>query len=106
MMLLVALKRFSEDADTLADLAHLQEQSSKIGPNTALEYARRPIRGMMYADDAFIVPRPPRGLDRTVTVFDQVFRAFGLTISESKTDTMCITTSRASATQIDFNATG
>ena len=34
-ILLVALERLSEDADTLADLAHLQEQPSKVGSETA-----------------------------------------------------------------------
>ena len=29
---LIALERFNEDADILADLAHLQEHPSKIGP--------------------------------------------------------------------------
>ena len=35
-MLLVALQRFSEDADILADLVHLKEQSGKVGPEKAL----------------------------------------------------------------------
>ena len=35
-MLLVALQRFSEDADILADLVHLKDQSGKVGPETAL----------------------------------------------------------------------
>ena len=34
--LLVALERFIEDADGPADLAHIQENSKKIGPETAL----------------------------------------------------------------------
>ena len=36
-ILLVALNRFSEDADKYADLARLQEQPAKVGPETALE---------------------------------------------------------------------
>ena len=42
-MLLVVLQRFSEDADTLADLVHLKEQSGKVGPETALECVRRAV---------------------------------------------------------------
>ena len=38
-ILLVALERFSEDADILGDFAHLQEQPSNVGPETAPEYA-------------------------------------------------------------------
>ena len=36
-ILLVALERFGKDADILADLIYLQEQPSKVGPETALE---------------------------------------------------------------------
>ena len=95
-MLFVALERFSEDADILADLAHLQEQSSKVGPETALECVRRSIWGMLYADDVCIVSRSPRGLKRMMAVFAEVFGAFGLT--------MCMPIPRTPATQI-VNAT-
>ena len=106
-ILLVALERFSKDADILADLIHLQEQSPKVGPETALECVRRAIWGMMlYADDAYIVSRSPRGLGRMMAVFVEVFGTFGLTISESKTETMCMPIPRAPATKIVFNATG
>ena len=49
-VLLIALERFSRDAGILADLIHLQEQPSKVGPETALKCARRAIWGMLYAD--------------------------------------------------------
>ena len=62
-ILLVALQRFSEEADILADLAHLQEQPSKAGPETALECSWRAIWGMLYTDDACIVSRSSRGLE-------------------------------------------
>ena len=61
--------------------------------------------GMLFADDAFIVSRSPRGLKRMMAVLVEVFGAFGLTISESKTETMCMPIPRAPATQIVFNAT-
>ena len=61
---------------------------------------------MLYADDACIVSRSPRGLGRMVAVFVEVFGTFNLTISESKTETMCIPITRAPATKIVFNATG
>ena len=44
-ILLVALETFSKDAGILADLIHLQEQPSKVGPETALECVRRAIWG-------------------------------------------------------------
>ena len=105
-ILLVTLERFGEDADILAHLAHLQEQPSKVGPETALEYVQRVTWEMLYADDACIVSRSPRGLERMMTVFVEVSGAFGLTISESKTETMYMPIPRALATQIVFNATG
>ena len=41
-----------------------------------------------------------------IAVFVEVFGTSGLTISESKTETMCMPIPRASATKIVFNATG
>ena len=41
-----------------------------------------------------------------MSVFVEVFGAFGLTISESKTETMCMSIALAPITQIVFNATG
>ena len=105
-ILRIVLERFSKDAGILADLVHLHEQPSKVGPETALECVRRAIWGMLYADDACIVSRSTRGLGRMMAVFVEVFGAFGLTISESKTETMCMPIPRAPATKIVFNATG
>ena len=105
-ILRIVLERFSKDAGILADLVHLHEQPSKVGPETALECVRRAIWGMLYADDACIVSRSARGLGRMMAVFAEVFGAFGLTISESKTETMCMPIPRAPATKIVFNATG
>ena len=103
-ILLVKLERFSEDAKVLADLVHLQEQPSKFRPETALERMRRAIWGMLYVD-ACTVSRSPRGLGRMMAVFVEVFGAFGLTILESKTETMCMPIPRAPVTQIASNAT-
>ena len=44
-ILLVVLERFSKNAGIVADLIHLQEQPSKVGPETALECVRRTIEG-------------------------------------------------------------
>ena len=61
---------------------------------------------MLYADDACVVSRSPRWLERLIAAFDKVFSAFGLIISASKTETMCMPIPRAPATQIVFNGTG
>ena len=100
------IERFSKNADILADLIHLQEQPSKVGPETVLECVRRATWGMLYADDACIMSRSPRGLGRMMAVIVEVLGKFGLTISESKTETTCMPIPRAPATQIVFNATG
>ena len=43
---------------------------------------------MLYADDAGIVSRSPAGLVKMMTVIVEVFGAFGLTVSENKTETL------------------
>ena len=105
-ILRVVQQRFSKDVGILADLIHLQEHQSKVGPETALECVQRAIWGMLYADDALIVSRSPRGLGRMMAVFVEVFGTFGLTISASKTKTMCMPILRSPATKIVSNATG
>ena len=45
LFLVLFIERFSKDAGMLADLIHLQEQPSKVGPETALECVRRAIWG-------------------------------------------------------------
>ena len=85
-ILLVLLERFSKDAGILADLIYLQEQRSKVGPETALECVRRAISGMLYADDVRRVAVAARtgaddgGLRRSL-------RHICLTISARKTET-------------------
>ena len=101
-----ALESFSEDAGIHVDLYHLQEQPSKVGPETAQECAKRAIWEMLYADDACIVSRSPRGLGRMMEVFVDVLGVFVLAISESKTEIMCVPIPRAPAMQMVFNATG
>ena len=66
----------------------------------------RAIWGMLYADDACIVSRSPRGLGWMMVVFVEVFGTFDLAISESKTEIMCMPIPRVPATKIVFNTTG
>ena len=83
-VLLVALQRFSEDLDILADLVHLQEQQAKVSPETSMECVCRAVWGILYADDACIVSRSPQGLERMMATLVDVFGALGLTVSEKK----------------------
>ena len=77
-----------------------------IGPETALECVRRAVWGMLYVDNACILSRTPKGLERMMATLVDVFGAFGLTVSERKTETMSLPTSHAPATPIAFNETG
>ena len=45
---------------------------------------------MLHADDAGIMSRSPAGLATMMTVIVEVFGAFGLTVSEKKTETLLI----------------
>lgn len=43
---------------------------------------------MLYADNIGIVSRSPAGIARMVTTIVEVFEAFGLTVSDKKTETL------------------
>ena len=106
-VLLVAQEISSEDADIHVDLIHLKEKPSEVGPETALGCVRRAIWGMMlYADDACMVSRSPRGLERMMVVFVEIFGVFSLAISESKTEAMCMPVPCALAMQRVLNTPG
>ena len=62
VVLTVVLQRFSEDAVILAELVHLKEPPTSMGPEPAMDYVRRAVWGMLYTDDACIVLRSPQGL--------------------------------------------
>ena len=82
----VVLVRFSEDDTILKDMVYLEEEAG-VGAGTPLERARRAVWGMLYADDASVVSRSQEGLTR-MTIIVEVFEAFGLTVSEKKTETL------------------
>ena len=85
----VVLQNFSEDPAILAELVHLKEPSTSIGPESAMDYVRRAGWGMLYADDAcIIVSRSPQELAKTMEVIVEVCRAFALTVSAKKIETM------------------
>ena len=81
----IVLVRFSEDDIILKDLVCLEEEAG-VGAGTPLERARRAVWGMLYADDAGVVSRSQEGLTRIMTIIVDVFGAFGLTVSEKKTE--------------------
>ena len=84
----VILVHFSKDDTTiLKDLVYLEEEAG-VGAGTPLERARRAVWGMLYAHDVGFVSRFQEGLTRMMTTIVEVFRGFGLTVSEKKTETL------------------
>ena len=101
VLTVVLHQRFSEDTVILAELVHLKEPPTSMGPEPAVDYVRRAVWGMLYADDACIVSRSPQGLAKIVEVVVEVCRAFmevivevcqafTLNVSAKKTETMCM----------------
>ena len=83
----VVLVRFSEDDTILKNMVYLEEEAG-VGAGTPLERARRAVWGMLYADDVGVVSRSQEGLTRMMTTIVEAFGAFGLTVSEKKTETL------------------
>ena len=57
----VVVQRFSEEPAILAELVHLKGPSTSVGPEPAMDYVRRAVWGMLYADDACMVRDRRRG---------------------------------------------
>ena len=102
----VVLQKFSEDEDILAELVHLQEQPRETRPEPTIDYVRRAVWGMLYADDACIVSRSPRALAKMMEVIVLVCDAFGLTVSEKKTETMCMPAPHMPPVEMNVEAAG
>ena len=102
----VILQRFSEDPAILAERVHLKEPSTSMGPEPAMDYVRRLVWGMLYADDACIVSRSPQGLAKMMELVVEVCRAFASTVSAKKTETMCMPPPRTPRTMVRIEAAG
>ena len=62
-----------------------------------------PLWGMLYADDAEVVSQSPEQLRKMMGVIVVVYAAFGLTVSEAKTEIMCLRTKRVPASTAIFS---
>ena len=74
-------------------LVHLRKKRGAEGRGEATvgeSALATPLWGMLYADDAGVVSRSPEKLRKTMGVIVVVCAAFGLTVSEAKTETMCL----------------
>ena len=70
------------------------------------EEAAQTLWGMLYADDAGIESRLPEGLEKMMTVIVTACAAFGLTVSEAKTEIMCLQTKGGGHVPFTFTAAG
>ena len=104
--LTVVLQRFSKEPAILAELVHLKEPPTSMGPDPATDYARRAVWGMLYADDAYIVSRSSRGLAKMMEVIVEVCQAFALTVSAMETEIMCMPPPRTPRTMVQVEASG
>ena len=102
----VILQRFSEESAILAELVHPKEPSTSMGPEPAMDYVRHAVWGMLYADAACIVSRSSQGLAKMMEVIVKVCRAFALTVSAKKTETMCMSPPRTTRTMVRIEAAG
>ena len=102
----VVLQRFSKEPGILAELVQLKEPSTLMGPESAMNYVRRVVWGMLYADDACIVSRKPQGFTKMMEVIVEVYRAFALIVSAKKTQTMCMPPPRTPRTMVRIEAAG
>ena len=71
-----------------------------------MDYVRRAVWGMLYAHDAYIVSRSPQGLAKMMEVIVEVCRAFALTVSAKKTETMCMPPPHTARTMVRVEAAG
>ena len=96
----VVLQRFSEEPAILAELVHLKDSSTSMRPEPAMDYVRRAVWGMLYANDACIVSRSSQGLAKMVEVIVEICRVFSLTLPAKKTETMCMPPPRTPRTMV------
>ena len=99
-VLTVVLQRFSQEPAILAELLHLTEPPTSMGPEPVIDHVRRAVWGMLYADDACIVSQSPQGLANMMEVILEVCRAFAVTVSAKKTGTMCMPPPRTPRTMV------
>ena len=115
-VLRVAEKRFLADAAITDNMVQLQrkKEGEKGTSRTGKVDGRRGkegegvqrLWGMLHADDAGIVSRSSEGLERMMTVIVTACSSFGLTVSEAKTEIMCLETKSGGKVSFTINAAG
>ena len=88
----VALMRFEADKDIIDALVNLRRKPGASGRTARDPAPATSLWGMLYADDAAVVSQSPEQLRKMMVVIVTVCEAFGLTVSEAKTEVMCLRT--------------
>ena len=89
----VASTRFKADKGIMDALVHLRKKRGAGGRGEATageSVLATPLWGMLYADDAGVVSRSPEQLRKMMGVIVVECPAFGLTVSEAKTEILCL----------------
>ena len=89
----VASTRFKADKGIMAALVHPRKKRRAGGRGEATvgeSVLVTPLWGMLYADDAGVVSQSPEQLRKMMGVIVVVCAAFGLTVSEARTQIMCL----------------
>ena len=88
----LASTRFKADKGIMDALVYLRKKrgARALGEATVGESVlATPLWGVLYADDAGVVSQSPEQLKKMMGVIVVVCAAFGLTVSEGKTEIMC-----------------
>ena len=89
----VASMRFKEDKSIMDALVHLRKKRGAGGRGELIggeSVLATPLWGMLYADDAEVVSQSPEQLRKMTGVIVVACAAFDLTVSEAKTEIVCL----------------
>ena len=86
----VASTRFKADEGIMDALVHLRKKGGRGEAIVGELVLATPLWDMLYADDTGVVSRSPEQLRKVMEAILVVCGAFGLTVSEAKTETMCL----------------
>ena len=102
----VASTRFKADKAILDASVHLRKKRGAWGRGEATfgeSVLATPLWGMLYADDAGVVSQSPEQLRKMTEVIVVVCAAFGLAVSEAKTEIMCLRAKRMPESTATFS---
>ena len=89
----VTYSRFKADKDIMETLVHLRKKRGTGGRGEAIagkSALATSTWGMLYADDTGVISQSPEHPRKMMGVIVVVCAAFGLTVSEIKTEIMCL----------------